>query len=262
MPSRWHEELQRLQLAKRLAVQRWRLERTARQAELLDQQTQAAGGERHGVAQQGAAKQQQQQQLQEQEQEPQEQQRAAVAAWRRAREQQQAEEQRRQQAAEEERRQREAAARTRRQQENRQALEQHRRRKEAQAGAEPSPSAEGSSGAGAGVGRAALSPAALQRLQERSQQLLERRAQQVQRPALLAAAQAERVDSMCRRVSETFAAMAGRDPERLLRPTSAAAMRQLQALSEERTPQESGFIRHLAGARRATPTWCRGARLQ
>jgi hypothetical protein len=189
-----------------------------------------------------------------------EQQRAALADWKRDREQQRAEEQRRQEADAREQRQREAQARQQRQQENRQALEQ--RRQQQQEGGKQgldAPSAE-HSGSSTSSGVSAGDPAARQRLHERNQQLLARRAAQVQARALQRVHHAERQEALQRRASEQFVGAAERDPRRLLQATSSTAVRQLAALGEERAAKDSGFIRHLP--RRATPTWCRGARLQ
>ena len=244
---RWHEELQRLQLAKRLAVQRWRLQRQADRAAALERQAAEAAAAREAQEAAGVAARLQQ------EQQEREQQRAAVAEWKRARQAAAEEEQRQREAEEREQRWREAAARQQRQQENRQALEQRQQQKQ-EAAAQRPPCSESSAGSAGSL----LDPAARQRLQERNAQLLQRRAAAVAARGAAAAAQAERVEALQRRASEQFAGAAERDPGRLLQPTSAAAMRQLAALSEERAARDSGYIRHLP--RRAVPAWCAGAR--
>ncbi|KAL4421428.1 hypothetical protein ABPG75_010719 [Micractinium tetrahymenae] len=261
--ARWHEELQRLALAKRMAVQRWRLARQAEQAALLEQAQAGADCEQHPQGQASEAAGQQQQRWQQEEQ------RAAVAEWRAARDREVQEALQRQAAEEQERRQREAAARQRRQEENRQLLERRAAERGAAAQKQGQLSAESSAGSGAGTARSSacsasssVDSAARQRLRDRNQQLLERRAAAVRRRSQQAAEHAERVEQLARRASEQFqfGAGVGRDPARLLQATSAAALRTLAALGEERGPRDSGFIRHLP--RRATPSWCAGARLQ
>lgn len=251
-------------MAKRLAVQRWRLARHAEQAALLDQvQAEVKGScddHPHG---QGPQTSRQQEQRQQQEQ------RAAVAKWRAARERDQREALQRQAAEEQERRWREAAALRQRQQENRQLLERRAEEREAAARKEGQLLAEGSGASGAdracssGPSVSTLAdPTARQRLRDRNQQLLERRAAAARRFSQQAAEQAQRAKQLARRASEhcQFGAGVERDPARLLQATSAAALRTLAVLSEERGPRDSGFIRHLP--RRAAPSWCSGARLQ
>ncbi|KAL4432173.1 hypothetical protein ABPG77_005935 [Micractinium sp. CCAP 211/92] len=261
--ARWHEELQRLSLAKRLAVQRWRLARHAEQAALLEQAQAEADGSCEDQPQ--SIRQQEQQRRQQQR----EQQQAAVARWRAARDRAQQEAVQREAAEQEERRRREAAALQHRQQENRQLLGQRAAERQLAARKERRLAAEGSvcSGAGAACGgarpaSALADPAARQRLKARNEQLLERRAAAARRHSQQAAEHTQRVEQLVRAASEQcqFGAGVGRDPARLLRATSAAALRTLAALSEERGPKDSGFIRHRP--RRAAPSWCAGARLQ
>ncbi len=260
---RWHEELQRLSLAKRLAVQRWRLARHAEQAALLEQAQAEGDGSCKDQPQVSRQREQQRQQRQR------EQQQAAVAKWRAARDRAQQEAMQREAAEQEEQRLREAAALQHRQRENRQLLGQRAAERQLATEKERRLAAEGSvcSGAGAACGgarpaSALADPAARQRLKARNEQLLERRAAAARRHSQQAAEQAQRMEQLARRASEQcqFGAGVGRDPARLLRATSAAAQRTLAALSEERGPKDSGFIRHRP--RRAAPSWCAGARLQ
>jgi hypothetical protein len=251
---RWHEELQELALRKRLAVQRWRMQKQAERLALLEeQQLQAEAAAQRAQGEEAAA-------IARQRAQEKEQQRAALADWKRDREEQRAEEQRRQEAEARVQRQREVQARQQRQQENRQALEQ--RRQQQQEGIKKGPGAPFAehSASSTSTSLRAADPAARQRLHERNQRLLARRAAQVQARALQRTQQAERQEALQRRASQQFANAAERDPRRLLQATSATAVRQLEALGEERSAKDSGFIRHLP--RRATPTWCRGARLQ
>ena len=248
--ARWHEELQRLQLSKRLAVQRWRTQRQAQQAALLEQQQQQLW-----TGQLAEVGQQEREAAEERERH-----RAALADWKAAREERRVEERRQHEAEQQKRRERELLARQRRQQENRQLLEQRRQGKGAADGQSQHEAPSAESSRGSSVGSAPLDPAARQRLRHRSQQLLQRRAVQTARRGELAAQQAARVEALQRAASQQFGGAAERDPRRLQQATAAAAMRQLAALSEERAPKDSGYIRHLP--RRATPSWCGGARLQ
>ena len=246
----WHEELQRLQLAKRMAVQRWRAQRQADQAAALERQQAEAAAQREAAERAGAAA------ARQAAAQHKEQQRAAVQEWRAAREQQAAQASAQQEAQERERLRQEQLARQARQQENRLQLQQRRQLKQEQAALAGEPSAEATCSSSA-----AVDPAVRQRLRERNAQLLARRSQQVQARGAAAAAAAERAEALARAAAAQGAgAWAERDPARLLQPTSAAALRQLAALSEERAPRDSGFIRHVS--RRATPSWCGGARLQ
>ncbi|KAL4855686.1 Reticulocyte-binding protein 2 a [Chlorella vulgaris] len=250
----WHRKLQELQLHKRLAVQRWQLRKREEQAALMELQQQQ---------QQQAGRQQEMLQLQEAADEK-ARQRAALVAWKQGREEQRVQERRQQHAEEQEQQRRERLKLQQRQQENRQLLQQRSSNAPVADGCCGSNHCKGLSGSGAGAGSSpppsALDPATRHRLQQRSQQLLSHRAEQVQRRSVLAAQQEARVDSLHRRSSSQFAAAAQRDPRRLLQPTAAATMRQMEALAEERTAKDSCFIRHVA--KRAVPGWCGGAQLQ
>lgn len=250
----WHRKLQELQLHKRLAVQRWQLRKREEQAALVErqqQQQQQAGRQQEMLQQQETADEKARQ-------------RAALVAWKQGREEQRVQERRRQHAEEQEQQRREQLELQRRQQENRQLLQQRSSNAPHADGCCGSTHCKGLSGSGAGAGSSpqpsALDPATRHRLQQRSQQLLSHRAEQVQRRSVLAAQQAARVDSLHRHSSSQFAGAAQRDPQRLLQPTAAATMRQMEVLAEERTAKDSCFIRHVA--KRAVPGWCGGAQLQ
>jgi hypothetical protein len=252
--ARWHQQLQQLQAARRLAVQRWRTQRRAGQAALLEQRHQQENQEANEREDGEPSKSRQQAQEDERRR-----QRQALADWRRSRQEQQAQEQRRKVQRERECKRQEAEALQRRQQENRLLLQQRQAEEDAKrACACSAPSLESSGSSLASP--AAPDPAAQQRLQQRTQQLLQRRAERAALRSEQAAQQAARMAALQRRASEQFAGAAERDPSRLLQPTAAASMRQLHSASEERAPRDSGFIRH--APRLATPAWCSGARLQ
>lgn len=234
-------------------MQRWRVARQEEQAALLEEQDAAAataveggGGAASSRSVQGQA---------------QEQQRAEVAAWRAEREAARAEAAAARQEEEAAQRAREAERRQLRQQENRHLLEAAQRDKEEASKGDGQLSAEGSGVSCDSTQRgAAADPATRQRLRQRNEELLGRRAAAARRRSDAAAEHAERVARLAQRASEQWTDVAKRDPSRLLQATSAAALRHLAGQAEERAPRDSGFIRHLP--RRATPTWCAGARLQ
>eukprot|EP00887_Chlorella_sp_A99_P005673 scaffold1.g5673.t1 len=241
--ARWHEELEALQMAKRLAVQQWRLRKKAAQEALLEGQKPVPS-----EVEQRAAKQAELAQRQAQERE---QQRVALAEWRQQREEErrrEVEQAAAERAAAEERARQEWQAR---QQHNQQTLEGWRQQRLMQ---------EGSCASARSSSSAYSAPVDLetrQRLQERNHQLLERRRMLESRRSEQEAEKEARLARLRASATAEVAPLTPRDPGRLLQPTAAAQLRQLSMAAEERTPRDSGYIRHVP--RRATPAWRKAA---
>lgn len=239
----WHAELERLQMAKRLAVQRWRVQRAAaREAVLELPEAEAA------KAAQAATR---ERQAQEQAVAKRTQQRQAAAEWRQGRELQQQREAALQtaevRAAEERKRQ----ACLARQEQNRQAIEGWRASRLAREESDCSIASAKSS-------QASMDPQTQARLEERNRQLMARRRNMSSRRSEQEQKAAARLEALQAAAAAAVAPPATRNPTRLLQLTAAAQLRQLTAIAEERGPKDSGFIRHMP--KRATPTWCRMGR--
>ena len=247
LSCRWHEELEDLQVRKRLAVQQWRLQRQAEQEALLNQPHAAEGSEarQQEQEQQQAARETERRQQQEQ-------QRAAVAEWKQQREgarRREAEQQAAEQQAQKEQERQTLAARR---EQSQRALETWRQQQ--RLGQESSAGSVLSAGSRQ-PGTSRGDPETQQRLQERSQALLQRRQRLQARASAQEQEQQARLAQLHASAAAAVAPLAERDPGRLLQSTTAAQLRWISVAAEERTAKDSGYIRHVP--RRATPVWCR-----
>ena len=98
-------------------------------------------------------------------------------------------------------------------------------------------------------------PETQQRLQERSQALLQRRQQLQARASTQEQEQQARLAQVHASAAAAVAPLAERDPGRLLQSTTTAQLRRLSVAAVERTAKDSGCIRDVP--RRAMPVWCR-----
>jgi hypothetical protein len=245
----WHQRLAQLAAAKKLAVQCWRAARRAEQALTLNEQQQRrGGGDENGSNGDNA--------LEQAEREAKERQRAELAEWKAARRAAVVQERQSAAQAAAERREQEARALRQRQEHNRQRLAKAQAAKlEAERSRQSVLSAESSQQSISSDNGPAVDPATRQRLQRRSQQLLQRRAEASAKVQQAVEQRAAQLRQLAEAAGERYENVP-RDPLRLLRATSAAAMRQLATVADEHAPKDSGYIRH--APRLATPAWLGG----
>ncbi|KAG2496248.1 hypothetical protein HYH03_005846 [Edaphochlamys debaryana] len=243
--ARWHMELCDLEVAKRMALERWRCERQRRRAEVLAEAA-ALGSD---TAEQAQQERRRDQQGQHEEALTAAAKRALVERWRRERAEAERE------AAERAAERRAAAVEARRREaETRQAVNKARVALSKEAKERQAREAQRRAAAEAAIRSALAAPTPQQRARvaERSAATFARR------QGLLAEAEAAKKERQLvqEALLEKVRVEAPSDPSRLLRGTSAQLQRLAATRAEERQPRDSGFILH--SARRTTPGWRAG----